>query len=207
MGGFTFAQGLLILIVTASMLAVSTANKGWQFGFNNNWPYKGGHHQPKYRQAPNKIIVGGSEGWRFGFSYTNWALKNGPIYINDTLGELTFLIYVRLCESLKYYYSLLLCMRYIYKFVFDDNIYIYIYGGCSFQVCSTNNRQYHDSSQRILATKLSELLNVQLNWSADVGQRDTRRKPHYFACGQHDGVHCDLGKMKFFVMPMLRWFR
>jgi len=32
-------------------------------------------------------------------------------------------------------------------------------------------------------------------------------KPHYFACGQHDGVHCDLGKMKFFVMPMLRWFR
>jgi hypothetical protein len=92
MGGFTFAQGLLILIVTASMLAVSTANKGWQFGFNNNWPYNGRHHHPKYRQAPNKIIVGGSEGWRFNFSYTNWALKNGPFYLNDTLGEFTFLL-------------------------------------------------------------------------------------------------------------------
>ncbi|KAE8008981.1 hypothetical protein FH972_005439 [Carpinus fangiana] len=31
-------------------------------------------------------------------------------------------------------------------------------------------------------------------------------KPHYFACGQHDGIHCSLGQMKFFVMPMLRWY-
>ena len=35
----------------------------------------------------NTIVVGGSEGWRFGFNYTDWALQNSPFYINDTLGE------------------------------------------------------------------------------------------------------------------------
>lgn len=29
-------------------------------------------------------------------------------------------------------------------------------------------------------------------------------KPYYFACGESNGVHCDLGLMKFFVVPMLR---
>jgi hypothetical protein len=72
MGGFTFAQ-YFILIVNVSMLAVCMANK--------ESPH------PKYTQASHKIIVGGSEGWRFNFSYTNWALKNGPFYLNDTLGE------------------------------------------------------------------------------------------------------------------------
>jgi hypothetical protein len=33
------------------------------------------------------IVVGGSEGWRFGFNYTDWALQNSPFYINDELGE------------------------------------------------------------------------------------------------------------------------
>jgi hypothetical protein len=74
MGGFTFAHVSLILIVAASTLAVCSANK--------YAPH------PKYSQGPNKIIVGGSEGWRFDFSYTNWARKNGPFYVNDTLGEL-----------------------------------------------------------------------------------------------------------------------
>ncbi|KAK1561199.1 hypothetical protein Q3G72_035446 [Acer saccharum] len=29
-------------------------------------------------------------------------------------------------------------------------------------------------------------------------------KPYYFACGEHEGIHCRDGGMKFFVMPMLR---
>lgn len=28
--------------------------------------------------------------------------------------------------------------------------------------------------------------------------------PHYFACGEHDGLHCKDGVMKFLVMPLLR---
>ncbi|KAF3453622.1 hypothetical protein FNV43_RR04063 [Rhamnella rubrinervis] len=31
------------------------------------------------------IVVGGSEGWRFGFNYTDWAIQNSPFYINDKL--------------------------------------------------------------------------------------------------------------------------
>jgi len=30
-------------------------------------------------------------------------------------------------------------------------------------------------------------------------------KPHYFACSQHDWIHCSLGQMKFFVMPKIHW--
>ncbi|KAJ0981471.1 hypothetical protein J5N97_009726 [Dioscorea zingiberensis] len=29
-----------------------------------------------------------------------------------------------------------------------------------------------------------------------------KRKPHYFACGEHGGVHCSLGLMKFPVFPI-----
>ncbi|XP_008459215.2 extensin-3 [Cucumis melo] len=36
-------------------------------------------------QSPRKIIVGGSNQWQLGFDYTDWALKNGPFYVNDIL--------------------------------------------------------------------------------------------------------------------------
>jgi hypothetical protein len=62
MGGFTFARGLILIVIASCMLTVSTANK---------------------------IVVGGSEGWKFNVSYTDWALKHGPFYSHDTLGELT----------------------------------------------------------------------------------------------------------------------
>lgn len=32
-------------------------------------------------------------------------------------------------------------------------------------------------------------------------------KPHYFACGEHNGIHCSQGQMKFIVVPLLRWYR
>ncbi|KAL4615496.1 hypothetical protein ACB092_07G129600 [Castanea dentata] len=86
MGGSTFSLSL-ILMLTASMLAVSMANKDWHFGFNyTNWPFKGGPPQSQNDiPGPRKIVVGGSENWQLNFNYTNWALKNGPFYLNDTL--------------------------------------------------------------------------------------------------------------------------
>ncbi|XP_038902031.1 extensin-3-like [Benincasa hispida] len=36
-------------------------------------------------QSPRKIIVGGSKQWQLGFDYNDWALKNGPFYVNDIL--------------------------------------------------------------------------------------------------------------------------
>ncbi|XVE93322.1 hypothetical protein REPUB_Repub01dG0181900 [Reevesia pubescens] len=81
--GFTFAQGLVLVLTTASMLGVSLANKDWGFGSNHTgW---GSHHPHNYTNAPKKIIVGGSKNWQFGVNYTDWSLKNAPFYINDTL--------------------------------------------------------------------------------------------------------------------------
>ncbi|ERN06654.1 hypothetical protein AMTRI_Chr01g112630 [Amborella trichopoda] len=35
--------------------------------------------------ASNITVVGGDQGWTFGFNYTDWALKSGPFYLGDTL--------------------------------------------------------------------------------------------------------------------------
>ncbi|XP_009380902.2 uncharacterized protein LOC103969168 [Musa acuminata AAA Group] len=32
-----------------------------------------------------------------------------------------------------------------------------------------------------------------------------RRKPHYFVCGEHGGIHCTVGLMKFSVLPVRRY--
>ena len=53
-------QSLILLLAAASLLAVSEAKT---------------------------IVVGGSEGWRSGFNYTEWVLQNSPFYINDELGK------------------------------------------------------------------------------------------------------------------------
>ncbi|RWR92504.1 CUB and sushi domain-containing protein 3 [Cinnamomum micranthum f. kanehirae] len=39
---------------------------------------------PTVTKATTKT-VGGSQGWILGINYTDWALKNRPFYINDTL--------------------------------------------------------------------------------------------------------------------------
>ena len=75
----------MLLVICASMLGASVANKNWQYGWNTPIP-KHGYKRPT--NSPRKILVGGSANWTFGFDYTNWALKHGPFYVNDTLGEL-----------------------------------------------------------------------------------------------------------------------
>ncbi|KAF5448698.1 hypothetical protein F2P56_029205 [Juglans regia] len=162
MGGFTIAQALVLIIVAASMLAVSTANRGAP-----QWPSRGSrsHQLPKCKEGPKKIIVGGSEQWRFNFTYTEWALTNGPFYINDTL-----------------------------VFKYDSRHSVYLLPNLrSFLNC--------DLSRAKLVG------NVTQGGGKGFEYKLQEWKPHYFACGEHDGIHCNLGQMKFFVMPMLRWCR
>ncbi|KAL4615503.1 hypothetical protein ACB092_07G130000, partial [Castanea dentata] len=71
----------MLMLLTASTMVVSTANRGWQFG---NRLYYGPYH-PNNEQTSKKIIVGGSNHWSFGFNYTDWAFKHGPFYLNSTL--------------------------------------------------------------------------------------------------------------------------
>ncbi|KAK1358799.1 Phytocyanin domain-containing protein [Heracleum sosnowskyi] len=50
------------------------------FNFTGGWPWK----RPNVPQ-PRRVVVGDDEKWHFGFNYTDWAIKNGPFYLNDTL--------------------------------------------------------------------------------------------------------------------------
>nr|WAU86944.1 birch protein [Betula platyphylla] len=162
MGGFTFAHSLIFLIVAASTLSVCTANKEWQFS----------SRQPKKTQGPNKIIVGGSEGWRFNFSYTAWARKNVPFYVNDTL---VFKYDPPTADNTTIPHSVYLL----------PNLR-------SFVKCNLTGAQMLADVTQGGGDGFEFVLK---SW-----------KPHYFACGQHDGIHCSVGQMKFFVMPMLRWY-
>lgn len=70
MVAFTFTNLVTLLVLTATLLAVAESNR----------------NLPNYNQKSRQIIVGGDQKWRFGFNYTNWAIKQGPFYVNDTLG-------------------------------------------------------------------------------------------------------------------------
>lgn len=64
------------------------ANRGFDHGrLGHRHVY---HHPNKTQSGPNKITVGGSENWHFGYNYTIWAIKHGSFYLNDILGEFCF---------------------------------------------------------------------------------------------------------------------
>ncbi|PRQ23225.1 putative cupredoxin [Rosa chinensis] len=81
----TFAQALFAMLLIASMVAVSTANKDWQQGNYTGWGFNRGPYHLNKTEGPNKIIVGGSENWHYGFNYADWSLKNASFYVHDTL--------------------------------------------------------------------------------------------------------------------------
>ncbi|CAJ2641045.1 unnamed protein product [Trifolium pratense] len=58
-----FIQGFIFLVI-ASLAAAGSENKA---------------------RAKRSILVGDSQGWRAGTNYTQWAIKNSPFRINDTL--------------------------------------------------------------------------------------------------------------------------
>ncbi|KAI3448091.1 hypothetical protein Pfo_004756 [Paulownia fortunei] len=81
--------GALVLLVATSMIAIAMANKNCSSTVAANWNHTAGdfwgYRHKNATQGSNRIVVGGSENWRFGFNYTDWAIKNGPFYLNDTL--------------------------------------------------------------------------------------------------------------------------
>lgn len=107
------AQLVMLLLVTAAYFVVSDANKNftnkplnWNSGLNftARWPGNRTNVLRKYSspgfnftvgwrpdipRTSNKIIVGGDQKWQFGFNYTDWAMKNGPFFLNETLGTLS----------------------------------------------------------------------------------------------------------------------
>nr|XP_027092578.1 uncharacterized protein LOC113713066 [Coffea arabica] len=55
----SFGKGLLVLLLTlVATLAISQAET---------------------------VVVGGSQGWRYGYNYNNWASNHGAFFLGDTL--------------------------------------------------------------------------------------------------------------------------
>ncbi|XP_021286968.1 uncharacterized protein LOC110418540 [Herrania umbratica] len=167
MGRFTFAQGLVLVLFAASMLGVSLANKDWGYGFNHSaW---GSHHPHNHTNGPKKIIVGGSQNWRFGVNYTDWSLKNAPFYFKDTL---------------------------VFKYdppsntTFPHSVYLL-----------PNLRSFLNCDLR----KAEMIANPTQGGGNGFEFVLKRWRPYYFACGERNGFHCNVGLMKFAVVPLRRW--
>ncbi|MED6206567.1 hypothetical protein PIB30_028157 [Stylosanthes scabra] len=94
-GKFVGNMMICVVVVTVSMIvgttmAVPAAKPPCSFGFNktdNWWSRFGNNHHPinKTQQEAKTIMVGGSQHWQFGYNYSDWAIKNAPFYLNDTL--------------------------------------------------------------------------------------------------------------------------
>ncbi|KAL2537507.1 CUB and sushi domain-containing protein 3 [Forsythia ovata] len=82
--------GALVILVAISMFGIGLGNKNFSGDWNGNWNHTAGwpYGHPNANQTSKRIIVGGSENWRFGFNYTDWAIRNGPFYMNDTLDKM-----------------------------------------------------------------------------------------------------------------------
>ncbi|KAL0422662.1 UNVERIFIED_CONTAM: hypothetical protein Slati_3289100 [Sesamum latifolium] len=195
MGVLKCAELLLLVVAAASMFGIGMAN--WNYTAAANWNYSTaaanwnhtaavpncnytapanwnrtandywflGH---RHKQPSSRFVVGGSENWRFGYNYTDWAIKNAPFYLNDAL---------------------------VFKYdppndtTFPHSVYL-LPDFWSFQKCDLRR-----------AKKIGEV-----NEGAGGGFEFVlkRWQPHYFACGEHDGLHCKAGLMKFAVWPLIR---
>ncbi|KZV41155.1 CUB and sushi domain-containing protein 3 [Dorcoceras hygrometricum] len=162
---------LAVVIVAMSMFGIAMANRNLT-GTAGNWNHTEnywGYWYKNVSQDSKRIVVGGSENWRFGFNYTDWAIKNGPFYLNDTL---------------------------VFRYdppndtTFPHSVYL-LPNFWSFRNCDLRR-----------AKKIGEV-------TAGAGEGFEyvlkRWQPYYFACGERNGFHCNVGMMKFALWPLFRW--
>ncbi|XP_051145410.1 blue copper protein 1a-like [Andrographis paniculata] len=140
----------------------TNTNTFWGVGYGYGYG-----HKNNASHVSTTHVVGGSDNWRFGFNYTDWAIKSGPFYLNDTL---------------------------VFKYdppngtTFPHSVYLL-----------PNYRSFE---------------NCDLRWARKIGDANAgdgeglqfvfkRWQPHYFACGERNGLHCKAGLMKFTVWPKI----
>ncbi|KAF3645670.1 hypothetical protein P3S67_019890 [Capsicum chacoense] len=168
------AQMYLFLVMFSFMFVHSMANFNYgPWGSPGNWNktnFPNGNNHPNATQTSNKFNVGGTENWRYGFDYMDWARKNGPFFVNDTL---------------------------VFKYDppnpnggFPHSVYL-LPNYSSFIKCDFKR------AKRI----------ADPNQGAGEGFEFVLKKTqhYFFACGEHEGIHCNNGTMKFVVMPIKRW--
>ncbi|XP_034682201.1 uncharacterized protein LOC117911883 [Vitis riparia] len=176
--GFTSGQGLVtLLVLTASLLAVGMANR------------------PIAGKPANH--------WNSGFNHSIWGPRNNPFHPNNTRPPKKFVVGGS--------------ERWRYGFNYTDwalkNGPFYINDTLVFKYDPPNSTTFPHSVYllpnfgRFLTCDLSRAKQV-----ATVAQGGRKGFefvlknlwPHYFACGEHNGLHCKEGMMKFSVMPLFR---
>ncbi|TXG64375.1 hypothetical protein EZV62_011369 [Acer yangbiense] len=173
--GVSADRSLILIVAAASMLVtVSLANRDWYYGggfnYTTHWPWgpRNDSHSLNYTNEPNKIIVGGSDHWHYGFNYSVWAFQNNPFYVNDVL-----VFKYNPPSKSPFHHSVYLL----------PNMWSYMTCDMSRAKLIANTTQGDGEGFEFVLKK----------W-----------QPYYFVCGESGGLHCRDGRMKFFVMPMLR---
>lgn len=223
------------LVVVASVAAPAPATAMANFNQSNNVNmssyYYGWGTRPGANCSQNsrEIIVGGDSHWQFGFDYSSWAFKNGPFYVNDTIGTYDdmsshILVFVFL-EPIFVFLTVLVIGYSIFKITMTFPA-VTTKHGLTFRLLSAvfkydppseNNTHPHSVylfsdfwSFRQCNLKRARML---ANWSDGAGEgfkfvlaRTSTWQPYYFACGESNGFHCTNGNMKFFVVPRMRWW-
>ncbi|PSS19185.1 Early nodulin-like protein [Actinidia chinensis var. chinensis] len=144
--------------------------------------------------------IASTKRWNYGFNYTDWYAK----HLNGTVGSQRIIV----GGSENWHFG----------FNYTDwalkNGPFYLNDTLVFKYDPPVDNSSHPHSVYLLPNFWS-YLNCDLSRAkrlADVTQgggegfefRLMRWQPHYFACGESNGFHCDKGLMKFFVMPLFR---
>ncbi|KAK1358803.1 Phytocyanin domain-containing protein [Heracleum sosnowskyi] len=166
-----YVQLVMLLFVAATLFVVSDANRNltnapqnWNPGFNSSsgWSWNSPNSPQNYSSPP---------GFNFtaGWPWKDWAIKNGPFYLNDTL---------------------------VFKYDPPSNT---TYPHSVYQL--RNYRSFMNCDLR----KAKRLASVTQGAGIGFELVLKNKKPYYLSCGEHNGIHCKDGLMKFLVIPLIRW--
>lgn len=114
-----------------------------------------------------------------------------------------------MCKECKYFhgfYVLIIRLLFFYSNLGE------IFSVFKYNVPSENNTHPHNvyllpNMRSFLSCNISKGVKI-ANESQGAGEGFefvlNKWKPYYFVCGATDGYHCNVGGMKFFVLPLLR---
>ncbi|EXC17379.1 hypothetical protein L484_027571 [Morus notabilis] len=151
---------------------------------------------------------------RFGFNYTDWRLKHRGWWYrhhhpNKTQEVLPSKILVGGSENWRFNFSY---TDWAFKhgpFYLNDTLVF------KYDPPADSNSHPHNV---YLLPDLKSYVNCNLSNAKQIANETQgsgegfefvldKWQPYYFACGASNGFHCSVGRMKFYVMPMLRAWR
>ncbi|KAM7470680.1 hypothetical protein LguiA_008863 [Lonicera macranthoides] len=150
----------------------------------------------------NKNLTKGPENWNFGFNYTN-----GP-FGHHNLTRTSRRIIVGGSENWHFGFNYTDWALKNGPFYFNDTL-VFKYDPPSGPDSHPHSVYLLPDMWSFLKCDLRRAKRVATTTQGGGEGFEFRLKswgPHYFACGESNGIHCNVGMMKFFVLPLLRWY-